>query len=307
MKTRLLSFVIAAAVLAGTLPAASQPSVTPLPGAMPQTTTAIEVKSAQVGGQQIRYLQAGSGPIAIVLLHGWPESSHEWRHVIPRLAGRYTVIAPDLRGIGGTSTPSDDFRKASLAHDVHGLVAKLGLRRVVVIGHDIGGMVAYAYARQYPRETLGIGVLDVPLPGLAPWDAIRSSPHAWHFEFNDQKPLAEQLVSGRQALYFRFFINSTAANPSAITDKAVAAYAAAYASPERLRAGFGFYRAFPEDEAFNKVHAGPLEVPILLAGADHSMGRKLLALEQQSMRALGAQHPRRDHRKIRALDRGGAT
>lgn len=240
----------------------------------------------QVGSQMVHYLKAGSGPTTIVLLHGWPESSHEWRRVMPLLANRYTVIAPDLRGIGGTSAPSDDFIKATLAGDIHNLVAKLGLRRIVLVGHDIGGMVAYAYARLYPGDLAGVAILDVPLPGIAPWDKIKTIPQAWHFGFNAQQPLAEQLVADRQATYFRYFISSNAATPAAIPDKDVAAYAAAYGSPASLHAGFGFYRAFPSDEKFNASRSERLDVPVMLAGGDRSMASGQVQIEQ-GLKALG--------------------
>lgn len=259
----------------------------------PEQPAGIVDRTVQVGARQVHYLRAGSGPTTIVLLHGWPQSSYEWRRVMPLLADRFTVVAPDLPGIGGSSGPAGGasaptaaFEKAALARDLHSFVATLGARRVVLAGHDVGGMVAYAYARLYPRELAGVAILDVPLPGVAPWDAIRASGHAWHFQFHEQHPLAETLVAGRQAAYFRYFINSNAANPSAIPDADVAAFARAYESPASLHAGFGFYRAFAADGQFNRAHAEPLDVPVLLAGADRSMGSGEAEMER-GLRALG--------------------
>lgn len=261
-------------------------------------TSAIADQTAKVGTRQIHYLRAGSGKTTIVLLHGWPQSSHEWRRVMPLLADRFTVIAPDLPGIGG-STGADEgasalstaFEKASLARELHAFVVSLAATRIVLVGHDIGGMVAYAYARLYPDELAGLAIVDVPLPGIAPWDKVKTLPQSWHFGFHRQEPLAEQLVAGRQALYFRYFINSVAVQPAAISDEDVAAYAEAYRSPASLRAGFGFYQAFTEDEVFNAHHREELNVPVLLAGADHSMGPAESQLKQ-GLTALGVQNVR---------------
>lgn len=271
--------------------ASAQPLMAP---AIAQTAPVAELsaKTVQVGSQTVHYLQAGSGPTTIVLLHGWPQSSHEWRHIMPRLAVTYTVVAPDLRGIGGTTAPSNDFTKATLAKDVHDLLATLGLRRVVLVGHDIGGMVAYSYARQFPRELLGVAILDVPLPGVANWSTLKTSPMAWHFNFHNQKPLAERLVVGRQFEYFRYIFNRNAKNPAAISDADVATYAAAYDKPESLAAGFEFYRAFPADEKLNASRKDRLVVPVLLAAGDGSLGPALPALER-GLRSLGVRSIRR--------------
>lgn len=141
--------------------------------------------------------------------------------------------------------------------------------------------------RLYPGgELAGVAIMDVPLPGVAPWDAIKAIPQSWHFGLNSQQPLAERLVAGRQETYFRYFIDSNVANPAAISDADVAAYAAAYRSPESLRAGFAFYRPFPADEKFNATRSERLDVPFLLAGADRSMRAGIAQLEK-GLRALG--------------------
>jgi len=131
--------------------------------------TATPQLTARVNGTTIGYRRSGDGPIAVVLIHGWPQSSREWDEVAPALARRHTVIAVDLRGVGASAAPAGGYEKATMAADVQALVRSLGLRRTYVLGHDIGGMVAYAYARQYPDNLLGVGVFDVPLPGIEPW------------------------------------------------------------------------------------------------------------------------------------------
>lgn len=217
---------------------------------------AISEHRIQVGEQQVRYLRAGSRGTPIVLVHGWPQSADGWREVMTLLAVEHIVIAPDLRGIGGTSAPTQDWRKETLARDLYAFLQAMNLQKPVLAGHDIGGMVAYACARLFPNTLSGVAILDVPLPGIDPWDAVAGSAHAWHFDFHAQKPLAERLVSGRQAAYFRYFIGSVAKRPAAISDDAVRMYAAAYGSPESLSAGFELYRAFPADAAFIVADSG---------------------------------------------------
>ena len=178
-----------------------------------------------------------------------------------------------------------------MARELHGFVQGLGAKRIVLAGHDVGGMVAYAYARQFPDDVQGAVILDVPLPGLAPWDKIETIPQAWHFDFNAQTPLAEQLVAGRQTRYFRYFIDHNAGNPKAVSDADVAGYAAAYGSADQLSAGFGFYRTFSQDKLFNDGRREPLAVPLLVAGADRSLGAGTQVLAQ-ALRDHGASEVR---------------
>ncbi|XXX73282.1 alpha/beta hydrolase [Sorangium sp. So ce134] len=234
--------------------------------------------SIQVGEQTIRYLRAGTSGSPIILLHGWPQSSEEWRGIMPELAKDHVVVASDLRGIGGTSAPEEDWRKQSLAGDTHKLVDALNLEQPLIVGHDIGGMVAYAYGRQFEEDASGIAILDVPIPGLAPWEALMQTPNVWHFHFHDQEPLAETLVAGQEVEYFRYFINHVAANPGAISDEAVAAYAEAYSTPDQLHAGFELYRAFDADREFFASQTSAIDLPHLIVGAELSMGQSLPVL-----------------------------
>jgi pimeloyl-ACP methyl ester carboxylesterase len=225
--------------------------------------------SIQTGELTMRYVRAGDGPTTVVLLHGWPQSAHAWRHVIPLLAEQFTVIAPDLRGVGGTDAPGDGYDKATMARDVHALIAQLGLGKVFVIGHDLGAMVAYSYARQFPAETRGAGIVDMPIPGIDGWDVAVASAPAWHFGFHQGlhggTGVAEALVAGHEAYYFRSFVDRVAGHPEAISDGDVEVYAAAYADPAHLTGGFEMYRTFPSDVEANTAKTGPLEVPILLS------------------------------------------
>lgn len=252
---------------------------------------AIRDEFVQAGSIKVHYLRAGTGPTTIILLHGWPQSSHEWRHVMPLLAENFTVLAPDLRGVGGTDAPPTGYDKATLAEDLHAFIAVLKPANVVIVGHDIGGMAAYAYARLYPREAAGIAILDVPLPGVGPWSQIKTDPRAWHFGFNVQEPLAETLVSGREAMFIRYFIDHMSANPKAVSDTDVARFAKAYRSPARLHAAFAFYRAFGADETFNEAHRDALDTPLLLIGGEHSMA-PLESATAAGLKALGASNVR---------------
>jgi pimeloyl-ACP methyl ester carboxylesterase len=261
--------------------------------------TAISDHRVTVGGQEVRYLRAGSQGTPIVLLHGWPQSAEQWRHVMPILARNHVVYALNLRGVGGTSAPTQDWRKETLARDLEAFLTQLNIDRPMLAGHDIGGIVAYAFARLYPARLRGVAVLDVPLPGLDPWDAIARSPHAWHYDFHAQQPLAEKLVTGRQAVYFRYFIDRVAKHPKAIEDEAVGVYAAAYASPGSLQAGFEFYRAFAADATFLAAQRSELDLPLLLVGGDSGMGSNLPVLAQ-ALRNVGA----RDVRSVVIKDSG---
>ncbi|WP_437318219.1 alpha/beta fold hydrolase [Sorangium sp. So ce385] len=244
----------------------------------PSPADGVSERSIQVDEQTLRYLSAGTSGAPIVLIHGWPQSSEEWRGIMPELAEDHVVIAPDLRGIGGSSAPEEDWRKQILAGDIHKLVEALNLERPLIVGHDIGGMVAYAYGRQFEEDAGGIAILDVPIPGLAPWEALMQTPNVWHFHFHDQEPLAEALVAGRQVEYFRYFIDHVAANPGAISDEAVAAYADAYSTPEQLHAGFELYRAFDADSEFFASQTSAIDLPHWIVGAESSMGQSLPVL-----------------------------
>jgi pimeloyl-ACP methyl ester carboxylesterase len=219
---------------------------------------------ATVDGVRLHYVVGGQGP-ALVLLHGWPQTWYEWNRLLPELAGEYTVIAPDLRG-GGESdrVPAPGgYDKHTLARDVHGLVRGLGHESAFVIGHDIGGMVAYAYAVDYPAETRALGVLDVPLPGVEPfWSQI--SAVAWHFGFHNEPALAEQLVAGRERAYLTHFYDVFSLTPGAFRPDEIDEFVRAYSAPGALRGGFDWYRAFAADAAANAAsQASKLTMPVL--------------------------------------------
>jgi pimeloyl-ACP methyl ester carboxylesterase len=165
--------------------------------------------NAQVHGSKIHYLRAGKGP-AVILLHGYTQTSRMWRPLMPQLAGKFTVIAPDLPGIGDSDIPTDGLDMKTAAIRIHELVKSLGIQKARVVGHDIGLMVAYAYAAQFPTETEKLAVMDAFLPGVEGWEQVYNDPNVWHFRFHGPTP--EALVSGRERIYFAYFWNDLAAD-----------------------------------------------------------------------------------------------
>jgi len=242
----------------------------------------------EANGVRLRYVRGGSGP-AVILLHGFPQDWSGWRRVMPSLATQFTVVAVDLRGIGGSEPTESGYDAASLATDIHQLARQLGLERPYIVGHDVGGMVPYAYARVYPQDARGVMVLDFPLPGIEPWAQVERDPALWHFHFHQTPRLPEALVAGRQVIYFRDFLDRIGGNPGVFSDADVARYAKAYASPGSLRAAFEFYRAFPQTARWNESQTNTLDLPIVLAGADRGVG-PLLETAAADLRRKGARH-----------------
>ena len=194
-------------VLAGILAAAS--IVTPVHA---QESIAIASRFAEVNGTRLRYLIAGKGE-PVLLLHGYAQTSHMWRPLIAELAKTHTVVAPDLRGFGDSAKPESGYDKKTMAQDVHALAMNLGYKRVGIAGHDIGLMVAYAYAAQFPSEVGRIALMDAFLPGVGDWTSVWLLRDLWHFHFYGKTPLA--LVDGRERIYFEHFWNDFAADPVA--------------------------------------------------------------------------------------------
>jgi pimeloyl-ACP methyl ester carboxylesterase len=236
-------------------------------------------------GTSIHYLRGGSGP-PLVLLHGFPQDWREWRRVLPRLAERFTVLAVDLPGVGGSAPPARGYASIDLARHVHELVEHLELGPVHLAGHDIGGAVAYAYAREFPGGTRSVAVLEVPVPGIAPELTERLDQPLWHVPFHMTPGLPETLVSGRQQAYFRYFFDAFTADPAAVSDADVARYAQSYRDGERLHAGFEYFRALPASAEYHLGRTEPIDVPLLLVGGEHLFGPIMPALAER----LRAEH-----------------
>ncbi|MGC1379564.1 MAG: alpha/beta hydrolase, partial [Candidatus Baltobacteraceae bacterium] len=235
-------------------------------------------KRVDVDGATISATTGGSGP-AVLLLHGYAEDSRMWKPLATQLASRFTVIAPDLPGIGNSSIPSSGLDMVTSARRVHDAIGKLGYGDVRLVGHDIGLMVAYAYAALYPTEANRLAVMDAFLPGVDGWEPIYNAPGTWHFRFYGPTPLA--LVAGRERIYFDHFWNDFAADKTkSIPEKARAEYAAAYARPGRMAAGFAYFAAFLETAAaFAKLAETRLPMPVMSIGGKQSLG---VALGEQA-------------------------
>lgn len=239
-----------------------------------------------VDGISLHVVEAGN-PSArpIVFLHGWPQSWIEWQEVMALAAGEFHAVAIDLPGIGESTPPVTDSSKRALAALAHGLIEQLDLKGATLVGHDIGGMIAYSYLRRY-RDVAGVVIIDVVIPGLDPWDEVIRNPHIWHFAFHTIPRLPELLVQGHQAPYLDYFFDVLAVNPARITPDARAAYARAYASDDALTAGFDFYRAFPQDASDNLRGVGAeTGTPVLYLRGAGSRGD--LETYAQGLRSAG--------------------
>jgi pimeloyl-ACP methyl ester carboxylesterase/quercetin dioxygenase-like cupin family protein len=249
----------------------------PAPSAMQPPaaeTSGIAVRTGNGGGLKLQYLSAGRGP-AIVLLHGYAETSRMWRPLIPKLAARFTVMAPDLPGIGGSEIPKDGVDMASAARSIHELVKGLGIQKAAIVGHDIGLMVAYAYAAQFAAETERLALMDAFLPGVDGWEAIYNNPGIWHFRFNGPTP--EALVRGRERTFFEHFWNNFAADKThSIPEADRVAYATAYARPGRMRAGWAYFVSFQKAaQDFARLSQTKLTMPVLALGGGKANGDAL--------------------------------
>ncbi|MGA9967594.1 MAG: alpha/beta hydrolase, partial [Terriglobales bacterium] len=220
-------------------------------------------------------LAAGKGS-PVVLLHGYAETSHMWRPLIAELAGTHTVIAPDLRGAGKSSHPADGYTKTELAQDIHALVHRLSFKHIGIVGHDIGLMVAYAYAAQYPNEVNRIALMDAFLPGVGKWRDVWLMRDLWHFHFYGKTPLA--LVQGRERIYLEHFWNDFAADPAhSVGEPDRRFYAKEYARPGGMRSGFEYFRTFEKDaEDFASFAQTPLTMPMLVLTGEKASGDFLI-------------------------------
>ena len=246
----------------------------PLRGAAQSATGPGEIvsRSSVVEGTKLHYLTAGQGTSVVLLLHGYAETSRMWKPLIPLLAKKYKVIAPDLPGIGDSDIPANGLDMKSAAIRIHALVKSLGVEKARVVGHDIGLMVAYAYAAQFPAETEKLVVMDAFLPGVAGWEDVYNNPGIWHFRFNGPTP--EALVHGRERTYFEHYWNDFAADRThSIPEADRVAYTAAYARPGRMRAGWGYFVSFPQAaKDFAQLSQKKLTMPVLAIGGEKANG-----------------------------------
>ncbi len=237
---------------------------------------AIASRFIDVDGLRLHYLTAGHGE-PLILLHGYAETSRMWRPVIPLFAEKFTVIAPDLPGIGESAIPKDGLTMKTSAVRIHALAKALGVSKARVVGHDIGLMVAYAYAAMFPAEVEKLVLMDAFLPGIEGWEPVYNNPGIWHFRFYGPTP--EALVKGRERTFFERFWNDFAADKNhSIPGEDRKAYTAAYAAPGRMRAGFSYFESLPQTARdFAELSKTRLTMPVLSIGGEKSLGDALAA------------------------------
>jgi pimeloyl-ACP methyl ester carboxylesterase len=228
-------------------------------------------RSAEIDGVQLHYWTAGHGA-PLILLHGYAETSLMWKPIIPVLATRFMVIAPDLPGIGDSAMPANGLDMKTSAIRIHALAVSLGVKKAEVVGHDIGLMVAYAYAAQFPAEVEKLVVMDAFLPGVGEWEAVYNSPDYWHFRFHGPTP--EALVEGRERTFFEYFWNDLAADKTrSIPEADRKAYTTAYSRPGRMRAGWAYFVSFQQTaKDFAQFSQTKLTMPVLAIGGEKSLG-----------------------------------
>ena len=231
-------------------------------------------RTAEINGVKLHYITAGHGA-PLILLHGYAETSLMWKPIIPVLAERFTVIAPDLPGIGDSDIPAHGLDMKSAAISIHDLAKSLGVQKAEVVGHDIGLMVAYAYAAQFASEVTKLVLMDAFLPGVEGWEAVYNNPNIWHFRFNGPTP--EALVQGRERTYFEYFWNDFAADKThSIPEADRKAYTAAYARPGRMHAGWAYFVSFQQAaKDFAQLSQTKLPMPVLTIGGEKSLGEAL--------------------------------
>jgi pimeloyl-ACP methyl ester carboxylesterase len=226
---------------------------------------------AVVNGVQIHYVIGGHGA-PVVLLHGWPETWYEWRHEMPALAKNYTVIVPDLRGLGDSSKPLTGYDGKTVAEDIHQLVAKLGFKTIFLVGHDLGTQIAYSYAAAHTTEVKRLVVMEITaIPGFAPpVGPVSVRMPTWWSLFHQVPDMPEALVQGKELLYLSWFYHNLAYNPAAFTQADINEFVSHYSAPGGMRAGFQYYRAFPQDAIENQNYSKTkLTMPVLALAASY--------------------------------------
>ena len=222
-------------------------------------------------GTTLHVRVVGAGP-AVVLLHGFGDTGDMWAPLAAKLMKDHTVVVPDLRGMGLSAHPETGYEKKNQAADIAGIMDQLKIEKVDLVTHDIGNMVGYALAAQYPARVKRWAVIDAPLPGIGNWDTIKCGPQVWHFNFRG--PDEERLVAGRERIYLDRFWNELSADPKGIDEETRRHYTALYARPHAIHDAFSQFGAFEQDASDNRalLAKGRLTMPILALGAEKSFG-----------------------------------
>ena len=235
--------------------------------------------TANLGNVKIHYLKAGTGKKTLVLIHGFGDTSHMWIPLFDEFGTDYTILAPDMRGLGDSSRPATGYEKKTIAADIRELVKSLGYQKIDLVGHDIGLMVAYSYAAQYPTEVEKLALLEAPIPGIGDiWEKIYTTPALWHFHFV-KSPIALELVKGRERIFLEHFWQTLSPHPETFSEAERRIYAKSYAQEGAMRAAFEMFKTFDiQDAADNrKFAATKLPIPVLTIEGDKAMGGALEA------------------------------
>ncbi|RDJ22042.1 alpha/beta hydrolase [Bosea caraganae] len=271
----MLKIALALGALAFAAPATAQ---------VPDFPTSFKTQEIATNGATIHVRVGGQGP-AVVLLHGYGETGDMWAPMAADLARNYTVVVPDLRGLGLSSKPASGFDKKTQAGDVTGVLDALKIERADLVTHDIGNMVGFAFAAQHPRRVGRLALIDAPVPGVGPWEEILKNPLLWHFRFGG--PDMERLVAGRERIYLDRFWNEFSATPARFSEASREYYAKLYALPGAMHSGFAQFAAFDQDAIDNRAYlaaGGKLAMPVLAIGGEKSFGTAMAAV----MRAAAA-------------------
>lgn len=234
-------------------------------------------QAANVNGVKIHYLKAGTGNKPLVLIHGFGDTSRMWIPLFDEFGKDYTIIAPDMRGLGDSSRPATGYDKKTVANDIRELVKSLGYEKIDLVGHDIGVAVAYAYAAQYPNEVEKLALLDAPIPGIGDiWEEVFTAPAHWHFHFVNS-PIALELVKGRERIFLEHFWGTRSPHPETFSEADRQIYAKSYAQEGAMRAAFELFKAFNNQDAEDnrKFAVNKLPMPVLTIEGDKSMGGAL--------------------------------
>jgi pimeloyl-ACP methyl ester carboxylesterase len=247
----------------------------PLCAQVPPYPAAFHNEEIVTNGATLHVRIGGSGP-AVVLLHGYGETGDMWAPLAAELMRDHTVVVPDLRGMGLSSKPAGGFTKMNQAGDIAGVLDKLKIRQADVVAHDIGNMVAFAFAEQHPDRVTRLVVIDAPVPGVGPWEQVIQNPMLWHFRFGG--PDMERLVAGRERIYLDRFWNDFSADPRHFTEASREHYAKLYALPGAMHSGFEQFHAFDQDAIDNRAWLaahGKLKMPVLALGGEKSFGTQM--------------------------------
>jgi len=245
---------------------------------VPPYPASFRTQEIAANGTTIHVRIGGNGP-AVVLLHGYGETGDMWSPMAAELARDHRVIVPDLRGMGLSTKPAGGYDKKTQAEDIAGVLDTLKIERADLVAHDIGNMVAFAFAAQHPARTTRLVLIDAPVPGIGPWEEILKNPLLWHFRFGG--PDMERLVAGRERIYLDRFWNEFSADPKHFSEGARRHYAALYARPGAMHAGFAQFAAFDQDAIDNRAMiaaGGKLTMPVLALGGEKSFGTTMAAV-----------------------------